>query len=109
MIISAYFCVVLCVFVLAFNAASMGLAARKCRARPRTLPVPKNGPSVSVVRPLCGLEAFNEETLAATFTLDYPNYEILFCIQTADDPNRSACPARHRGPSRRHGPDIDRQ
>jgi ceramide glucosyltransferase len=32
---------------------------------------------------LCGLarlEPFSEETLGATFDLDYPDYEIIFCV-----------------------------
>jgi ceramide glucosyltransferase len=38
------------------------------------------------VRPLRGVETFSEETLGATFTLDYPNYEIIFCVQSPNDP-----------------------
>ena len=42
--------------------------------------------SVSIVRPLCGLEPFSAQTLAATFAIDWPDYEILFCVADADDP-----------------------
>jgi ceramide glucosyltransferase len=38
------------------------------------------------VRPLCGIEAFSEETLRSTFGLDYPDYEIVFCVQRGNDP-----------------------
>jgi ceramide glucosyltransferase len=41
---------------------------------------------VSIVRPVCGLENFSEETLASAFHLDYPNYEIIFCAAHAGDP-----------------------
>ncbi len=42
--------------------------------------------SVAVVRPLCGLERFSEETLASGFRLDYPNYELVFCVASSADP-----------------------
>lgn len=86
MMMAAWFCAALCVFILALNIAAIFVTARKCRARPRTLPAPRNAPPVSIVRPLRGLEAFSEETLEATFCLDYPDYEILFCVQCANDP-----------------------
>lgn len=86
MIIAAYFSAALCAFILTLNLAAIFLTARKCRARPRNCPAPANAPPVSIVRPLRGLETFSEETLAATFNLDYPDYEILFCVQNPNDP-----------------------
>jgi ceramide glucosyltransferase len=86
MIIAAYFSAALCAFILSLNFAAIFVTARKCRARPRTMPPGSDTPPVSIVRPLRGLEAFSEETLAATFQLDYPDYEILFCVQCANDP-----------------------
>jgi len=41
---------------------------------------------VSVVRTVCGIENFVEETLRSSFQLDYPRYEILFCVADANDP-----------------------
>jgi ceramide glucosyltransferase len=41
---------------------------------------------VSVIRTVCGIENFIEETLRSTFQLDYPRYEILFCVADANDP-----------------------
>jgi ceramide glucosyltransferase len=38
------------------------------------------------VRPLCGIDNFAEATLGSTFHLDYPRYEIIFCVARADDP-----------------------
>jgi ceramide glucosyltransferase len=38
------------------------------------------------VRPLCGLDPLDELTLRSTFTLDYPRYEIIFCVARPDDP-----------------------
>ena len=41
---------------------------------------------VSILRPVCGVENFIEETLRSTFYLDYPNYEAVFCVADPDDP-----------------------
>ena len=84
--ILAYICAGWCAVILILNFTSMALMSRKCRARARTLPPPDNAPPVSIVRPLRGLEPFSEETLGATFDLDYPDYEILFCVQSPSDP-----------------------
>ena len=77
---------VLGIVIFALQLASVVAATMRCRARPRTLPVPNPAPAVSIVRPLCGIEAFSEETLRSTFGLDYPNYEIVFCVQRGSDP-----------------------
>jgi ceramide glucosyltransferase len=42
--------------------------------------------SISIVRPVCGLENVSEETLSSAFRLDYTNYEILFCVAQPTDP-----------------------
>ena len=81
----AIFAALLCTTLVGLNLASMALAARRW-LRPRR---PWNGaaqPGVSIVRPLCGLEAFSAETLAATFAIDWPEYEIIFCVQRGQDP-----------------------
>lgn len=62
--------------------------------RPLADPLPGAGkarqggaPFVSIVRPVCGLDRYDEETLRSTFLLDWPaGYEILFCAARADDP-----------------------
>jgi ceramide glucosyltransferase len=84
--ILAYICAAGCAFILVMNFASMWLMGRKCRARARNLPAPAEAPPVSIVRPLRGIETFSEETLGATFDLDYPHYEIIFCVQSPNDP-----------------------
>lgn len=68
------------------QALSVSLAMRKCRKRDAPLAPPPDAPPVSVVQPLCGIEPFSEETLKAVFALDYPAYELLFCLARADDP-----------------------
>ena len=71
---------------LAFHLVSVGLAARRVRWRWRLMPPPPDAPPVTLIRPLCGIEAFSHETLGSSFALDYPAYEILFCVARADDP-----------------------
>ncbi|MDH4442740.1 MAG: ceramide glucosyltransferase [Rhizobium sp.] len=47
-------------------------------------PAPR--PPVTLIRPICGLENNLERCLASSFRLDWPAYEILFCVAKADDP-----------------------
>jgi ceramide glucosyltransferase len=80
------FITVLGIVIFTLQLASVLGAAWRCRARPRTLAVPNPAPAVSIVRPLCGIEGFSQETLRSTFGLDYPDYEIIFCVQRGNDP-----------------------
>ncbi len=43
-------------------------------------------PAISVIRPLCGLEPFSDETLRSTFLIEYPEYEVIFCVAKPSDP-----------------------
>ncbi|MEJ2020561.1 MAG: ceramide glucosyltransferase [Maritimibacter sp.] len=43
-------------------------------------------PFVTLVRPVCGVDRFDPETLGSSFDQDYPDYEILFCAAREDDP-----------------------
>ena len=73
-------------FGLGIQALSTLLAARRCRTgKPADAP-PAVLPPVSIVQPLCGLESFSRETMETVFALDYPNYEILFCVADPVDP-----------------------
>jgi ceramide glucosyltransferase len=67
------------------NLVSLALAARRLK-RHSPLPAPVDGPPVSLVVPVRGVEAFSDETIARAFELDYPSYELIFCLQDADDP-----------------------
>lgn len=68
----------------AMQFASVGVALwRLCRPDNVT----KNAvPFIALVRPLCGLNSFEEATLRSSFLLNYPCYEILFCVASRDDP-----------------------
>src|SRR5271167_4307088 len=76
----------ICVSSGGIHALSVALAIPRCARGDRWTPPPKDAPAVSIVQPLCGVEAFSRETLRSIFALDYPNYEIIFCLASADDP-----------------------
>src|SRR5260370_33733553 len=73
-----------------FHIVSIIIAARRCRpgraaqstplpSLPRLAGEEREGaavPPVSIVRPVCGLDNFLEETLRTSFDLDYPRYEL---------------------------------
>ncbi len=57
------------------------------RAFARREPEPAGwSPPVTVLKPLCGLEPLLEENLRSFCTQEYPEYEIAFGVQAADDP-----------------------
>lgn len=70
---------------LAIHLSSIALTILKLREKPLAKPLHAT-PPVSVVRPVCGLDADAEATLRSTFHLDYPQYEILFCVASPNDP-----------------------
>lgn len=73
-----------CAALVLVNLVSMAIAGRRWRRKRATPTVLR--PFVSIVRPLRGVEEFSAETLASTFSIDWPAYEAIFCIQHADDP-----------------------
>lgn len=46
---------------------------------------PDTRPPVTILRPATGVENFIEETLASAYRIDYPEYEIVFCVQDPED------------------------
>ncbi len=66
--------------------ASILVAVARCRPPAPAQSAPRYAAGVSIVRPVCGIENYLEETLRSTFTLDYPDYEILFCVASPRDP-----------------------
>jgi ceramide glucosyltransferase len=74
-----------CGIALLLHIISIVIAAWRCRPRPVELP---SGilPAVSIVRPVCGIDNFLEETLRTSFELAYPDFELIFCVASARDP-----------------------
>jgi ceramide glucosyltransferase len=75
-----------CIATTAIHLASTLVALIRCKSPAARLRPPALAPAVSLVRPVCGIENHVEETLASGFTLDYPRYEIVFCVASAQDP-----------------------
>jgi hypothetical protein len=75
-----------CIFATSVQVVTTAIAAVRCRARTQPLPPPDEAALVSIVRPVCGVDNFARETLGSSFGLDYPDYEILFCVARGDDP-----------------------
>ena len=65
--------------------ASVIVAIVRCRPSLALAPS-ADAPPVTIVRPVCGVDNFVEDTLASTFTLDYSSYEIIFCVAQPRDP-----------------------
>ena len=64
------------------------LAAQRYLRRPpeHENPEQKDWPLITVIRPVCGVDTFDAETLESTFAQDYPRFEILFCAAHERDP-----------------------
>jgi ceramide glucosyltransferase len=76
----------ICALATVIHIASIVMAAMHCRPGRQYLPPPDDAPGVSIVRPVCGFDNFGEQTLRSSFALDYPAYEIIFCIAVEKDP-----------------------
>jgi ceramide glucosyltransferase len=74
-----------CGITILFHIVSIVVAAWRCRPRPVAQP-PGALPPVSIVRPVCGIDNFLEETLRTSFELAYPAFELIFCVASARDP-----------------------
>ena len=76
---------VFCFVAVAVHLSSLALIvyrSRGCDPHP-----PQGGmPSVSILRPLCGIENSVTETIESTFLLSFPKYEAVFCVSSSDDP-----------------------
>jgi len=75
-----------CALATSIHLASVTIAAFRCRRRNGPYAVSSRAPPVTLIRPVCGIETFVKETLGTSFQLDYPQYEIIFCVAQADDP-----------------------
>jgi ceramide glucosyltransferase len=67
------------------HVVSIIVAVVRCRP-PRRVAWPVTMPPVTIIRPACGMENHLELTLRSTFVLNWPRYEIVFCVAAANDP-----------------------
>ena len=73
-------------FCLGSQLLSVAVAMRMAIKAKRPVARVENAPAISVVQPLSGVDRFSEETLRAILALDYPDYEVVFCVANARDP-----------------------
>ena len=83
MILPTFLCA-LAIFFIAMHLGTLAIAYVRCRPS-RVAQVAATLPPVTVVRPLCGIETFSQQTIHAAFALDYPCFELLFCVARGDD------------------------
>ena len=83
MILPTFLCA-LVVFFMAMHLGTLAIAYVRCRPS-RAARSAATLPPVTVVRPLCGVESFSQQTIHAAFAMDYPRFELLFCVARSDD------------------------
>lgn len=86
MMILGFVLAAFCAPALLIHLSSVIVAIVRCRPPQGALPPARGAPPVTIVRPVCGVDNFVEDTLASSFRLDYPHYEIIFCVAQARDP-----------------------
>ena len=79
-LLAGFFCA-----VVGLHAVSCALVVWRLRgAHPS--PVAANHPPLSVIRPVCGLDPYLDETLASSFSDLAGACEVIFCVAQPDDP-----------------------
>ncbi|OBZ93782.1 ceramide glucosyltransferase [Pararhizobium polonicum] len=68
------------------NLLSIIIAGWRMAPSGKPAPSVRQRPPVSIVVPARGIEAFTTETLARAFSLDWPGYELIFCVASPRDP-----------------------
>lgn len=69
----------------------LGLHLASClivafRQKTSFLPWVGTPPRVTLLRPVCGLDAHDAETLGSGFLIDYPDFDLVFCVADQTDP-----------------------
>ena len=96
-----------CAIAAVLHLASIAAVVRRMRRFESDETEEETLEGISIVRPVCGLENFTEETLLSGFLLEYPDYEILFCVaQPSENENFGGVVRGHHpaDPIRYHDP-----
>ena len=75
-----------CIIATVLHLASIATVLQRVRRSAAEVNGGESLEGISIIRPVCGVENFSEETLLSGFHLDYPRYELLFCVAQASDP-----------------------
>ena len=75
-----------CVIATVLHLASIATVLQRIRRSAAEFNERQTLEGISIIRPVCGVENFSEETLLSGFHLDYPSYELLFCAAHPSDP-----------------------
>jgi ceramide glucosyltransferase len=80
----------ICLIGFGLHVFTVTQVSRRCRVgpcvKPDRLDPTVNYPAVSIVRPVRGVDPFDEITLRSGFALQYPNLELIFCCADDTDP-----------------------
>ena len=98
-----------CAIAAALHLASIAAVVRRMRRPEADDAGGETLGGISIVRPVCGLENFTEETLLSGFRLEYPDYEILFCVAQPQRSGHTPGAALDRIASACSGATADRQ
>lgn len=72
--------------LISINVVGILLASSRLSPQGELLAPQADAPPVSIVIPSRGIESFTQETLEQAFSLDWSDYELIFCVAHADDP-----------------------
>jgi ceramide glucosyltransferase len=76
----------ICATLALVHLASIVVAIARVRGAAGAGSISGDWGGVSIIRPVCGIENFTEETLGSALVLDYPDYEVVFCVARSTDP-----------------------
>ncbi len=75
----------ICAALCLIHITTVAVAIVRCRPHEAEAR-PAYASSVTLIRPVCGVDNYCAETLRTSFTLDYARYDILFCVASGKDP-----------------------
>lgn len=76
-------------FALAVQLGTVALYLLRLHSANRRSPAIVGQPHITLLRPVCGLDPFDAETLGSSFGQDYPSYDIIFCAPSDTDESLS--------------------